>query len=366
MSYLHRLRLPLAAVGLISAAALAGSAGAAPPAPCGGKPLATDKAGDQVLNPLNVTSTGGKKGPENSDATAFWLATEGAVTTANIQIANMSKTAPPPSDSQGGLYYYTGFSVDGAIRYVYAHLTTTGVTYGFGTFDPANGTYLDDGDTKGSFTEGANGVVTVEIPADIAKAGAKLTSISVMIDGITGGPDHVSGLNNNIDAVPDASGSIGDPTKFAYTVGPCAAAPAATPTPTPTPSGGSTGGGSTGGGSTGGGTTGGGTTTQPAPTSLPVTFDGVIGKAKKAKKKKSLKFGAKSSRDITAMTLTLKKLGGKGGALATGKVAKLTAGRAVKVSIKLKKTLKKGTYTLQAAGTSDGRRLVVGQKVQIR
>ena len=365
MPHLNRLRLPLAAVGITTIAALAGTAGAAAPPPCGGKPLATDKAGDQVLQPdgplLGVTPA--EKGPDNADIIAAWLAYDGKQTTTNIQVTKLDKTLPSQTDSQGGLYWYTSFYVGDTIRYVYAHNeTTTGLTFGYGTY--VDGAYLDDGETTGEFTEGSNGIVTVVIPDDVAKPGTKLTNLNFMVDGIAGGNDHVTGLNNRIDSAPDASTTPSDATKFTFTVAPCtSAAPtpgptpapgAPTPTPTPAPGAGTSGGGS------------GGSGTAPAPTTLPVQFQGVIGKASKAKKKKSLKFGAKAGQEITGLKLTLKKLGGKGATLATGKAAKLPAGKVVKVSIKLKKTLKKGTYTLLATGTSGGKKLSTGQKVQIR
>src|SRR3712207_6974315 len=44
------------------------------------------------------------------------------ILTANIQVTNLTQDVPSPSDSQGGLYWYAGYSVDGAIRYVYGHL----------------------------------------------------------------------------------------------------------------------------------------------------------------------------------------------------------------------------------------------------
>lgn len=371
MSLTPRFVLPGAlSAGLALLALLAGSSGpaaavdAAKPTPCTGV-LLTDPAGDQELTPF--LPIGETTNPPNMDITSLFLNfrpdKDGKkVLTANIEVANLDKSVPAQTDSQGGVYYYVIYSHSDAVRFVAAHNTGSAINYEYGVIDPDLGTYTTDGTTTGTFFEGAKGVVQIDVPEAVGgKVGETLKGTLVTIDGIDIGTDHANGINNHADTAPDEANVL-EPDGKDYTVTECAGGstggggttptptpgPGATPTPTPAPGGGSGG--------------GGGATT---PSTLPVKFANAIGRAKKAKKGKKLSFGANASQPISNLKLKLRKLGGKGPNLATGKAASLKAGNN-RVSIKLKKKLKKGVYTLLATGVVNGKTLSVGQKVGVR
>jgi hypothetical protein len=369
VSLTPRLVLPGAlSAGLGVLALLAGSSGpaaavdAAKPTPCTGV-LLTDPAGDQELAPL--LPIGETTSPPNMDITSLFLNFRAdkdgkKVLTANIEVANLDKTVPAQTDSQGGVYYYVIYSHSDAVRFVAAHNTGSAINYEYGVIDPDLGTYTTEGTTAGTFFEGAKGVVQIDVPEAVGgKVGETLKGTLVTIDGIDIGTDHANGINNHADTAPDEANVL-EPDGKDYTVAECAGGSTgggggATPTPTPGP-----------GGPTptptpapGGG---GGATT---PSTLPVKFANGIGRAKKARKGKKLAFAAKASQPISNLKLKLRKLGGKGPNLATGKAASLKAGNN-RVSIKLKKNLKKGVYTLLATGVVNGKTLSVGQKVGVK
>lgn len=339
---------------------------AAKPTPCAGM-LLTDLSGDATLSPL--LPIGSDSSPPNMDTTGLFFNYKAdkdgkKVLTANVEVANLDTTVPAVTDSQGGVYYYVIYSYADAVKFVAAHNTGSEIAYEYGTIDPFIGTYTTDGTTNGAFFEGAKGIVQIDVPEAVGgKPGETLKGTLVTIDGIDIGTDHHNGINNHADTAPDDA-SVTEPDGTDYTVAECPAGSGGTTPPvggtTPPP--------------TGGGTTpppssstppaggGGGAST---PSTLPVRFANSIGSAKKAKKKKKLKFAATADQPITNLKLTLKKLGGKGATLATGKAASLKAGT-TKVSIKLKKKLKKGVYTLLATGTVNGKKLSVGQRVGVK
>ena len=363
-----RLGLSLATGALLALLALlVGTSGpavavdAAKPTPCAGM-LLTDPSGDQSLNPL--LPIGSETQPPNMDATGLFFNYRAdkdgkKVLTANIEVAKLDKTVPAQTDSQGGVYYYVIYSYADAVKFVDAHNTGSEIVYEYGTIDPDIGTYTTDGTTAGTFFEGDKGIVQIDVPEAVGgKPGETLKGVIVTIDGIDIGTDHGNGINNHADTAPDDA-NVSEPNGPDYTVAECAGGGGGGggATPTPTPAGGPTPQPTPGPGGGGGGAS--------TPTTLPVKFANSIGSARKAKKGKKLKFAATAEQPVSNLKLTLKKLGGKGATLATGKAASLKAGT-TKVSIKLKKNLKKGVYTLLASGVVDGKTLKVGQKVAVK
>ena len=355
-----------ALLAITALAAPAAAVDATKPAPCAGV-LLTDPAGDQVYEPgagalFGVPGT--ESSPENMDIKGLFFNFKDGKLTANIQVANLTKDVPPPPESNGGVYYYVIYAFGDAVKFVAAHNTDgSTINYEYGTIDPDLGTYTTDGETHGALFEGPDGVVQLEVPADIGgKAGDVLTGAMVSIDGIDVGTDHGNGVNNSADRAPDDSSPLA-PAGKNYTVTACPADGAPAPAPTPDPG--------TGGGGTGGGGTGGGGSTappadgNPSDTVLPVRFTSGLGSAKKAKKGKSVVLKAQADKPISKLVVALKKNGGKGPTLAAGKVASVKAG-AFKVKLKFKRKLKKGVYTLIATGTVDGKKLQVGQRVGLK
>jgi hypothetical protein len=314
-------RIALAAAGLAAAAALVAPAGAADkPVPCAGY-LLTDKAGDTNFDPTGQGAPG-QAAPDNTDITGLFFNDENGKVTANIEIANLTKDVPPPTDSQAGIWYYVFYNYKGQARFVKAINRSGGdIEYRSGYLDDSSGAlivYATDPDPlTGSFHEGAKGVVSIELPAAIGgKDGETLGSASATVDYIQG-PDDANGVNNRIDAAPDDGTP---PNGKNYKVTPCGSAGPTGPT--------------------------------GAAGTLPVTASKSLGKAKKAKKGKSISVKVSSTAPVTNLSAKLKKASGKGATLASGKLAQLNGPG--KLKLKFKKTLKKGKYLLIATGTVDG------------
>ena len=181
------------------------------PAPgCAGN-AATDPSGDQV----GTLATA----PPNTDVTGLFFLTAEGKTTANIVVANLDKTLPVDGT---GLNWYALYEVGGARRFVEAALDFSGaVTFGYGSFDGS--TYTSEGATTGAFSEGADGVISIDIPPEAGGAegqtlGAPYANATIAIS-----LPLIGGLVTSADTAPDdtASGT-------AYTVGACPA-PGATP-----------------------------------------------------------------------------------------------------------------------------------------
>lgn len=352
------LLLSLLALGAVTAVP-ARAVDAAKPTACNGV-HATDPAGDQELNPL--FPAGSTTQPANMDATGLFFNHRAdkdgkPVLTANISVANLDQSVPAATDSQGGVYYYVIYSYADAVKFVAAHNTGSAIEYEFGTIDPDLGTYTTDGSTTGAFFEGADGVVQIDVPEAVGgKIGESIKGAIVTIDGIDIGTDHGNGINNHADTLPDDADVVA-PNGKDYTVVACPAgsssappAPAPGPGPAPAPAPPQSGSPAPG---------------QPADTVLPVKWNNSLGSAKKAKKGKKLTAKGSASKPISNLVVQLKKSSGKGAALATGKAKSVKAG-SFKLSLKLKKKLRKGVYTLIATGTVDGRKLQYGQKVGLK
>ncbi|MEA2273081.1 MAG: hypothetical protein QOI98_1789 [Solirubrobacteraceae bacterium] len=322
----------LSAAALLTLLALApGPAGAADKPTACGEPLLTDKVGDQVVDPLGAIDPIGlgllaHKGPDNSDITSVFLNFAGGILTANIEVTNLDKTIPPPTDSQGGIAYYAFWTFGGSTRFVRAHNQTgSDYTYGYGTVD-STGVYTTDGTTKGTTFDGPKGVVQIEIPAAAGgKADASLKGVVATIDGFSGGPDDASGFNNNFDRAPDNASSI-TPNGKNFEVAECSV----TTTPT-APVG-----------------------TTPATTELPLKVTKVVDGAKKAKRTKALSLKVTASEAISNLSVSLKAKNGKGDSYASGKASQVSGTATLKLKVLKAKKLKAGTYALVAKGTVGG------------
>jgi hypothetical protein len=337
-----RMRLLFCTLAAAAAAIVSVPAGAADkPAPCAGYTL-TDKLGDQAFDAtgLGLSST---KAQDNADITGLFFNFQGGKLTANIEIAKLDKTLPSPSDAQGGIWYYVVWSYQDQVHFVRAaNRDGSTIDYASGTIDTDTGVYkTDPGAVTGAFYEGDKGVISIEVPAGVGgAAGQTLGLASATADYIQGADDQ-AGINNHVDTTPDSYTSA--PNGKNYKVAECG----------------------TGGGPTGpSGPTGPTGPTGGTDTSLPFRAANTIGKAKKAKKGKTLKVKVRSTKPITKLSVTLKKSNGKGKALATGKLKSLNG--VGKLKLKLRKKLKKGRYLLLATGTVDGTKRSAHQPVLIK
>jgi hypothetical protein len=337
------MRTQLARYGLVAAAlaavvAVAPAGAADKPKPCGGNYLLTDKAGDTNFDP---TSSGlpGVTAVDSADLTGLFFTLEGGKLMANIEIAKLDLAdMPSPAEAQGGVWYYVHYSYKGESRFVRAANRSGGeLEFAAGSVD-STGVYTTDPDTvTGAAYPGDKGVISIEIPARVGgKEGETLGAAGAAADYIQGADDQ-AGINNHVDTIPDDF-SVITPDGRNYKVAPCA--------------------------STGGPTGPSGPTGPVGTTTLPLSVKKTIGKASKAKKGKSLAFTVRSSAPITNLSAKLKKKSGTGATLAAGKLAAVNG--AAKLSLKFKKTLKKGSYKLIATGTADGARKTVKKAVKLK
>jgi methionine-rich copper-binding protein CopC len=276
-----------------------------------------------AIDPVGLGLLAHKAG-DNTDVTSAFLSFTGGVVTVNIEVTNLDKTVPPPTDSQGGVAYYAFWSFNGAVHFVRAqNQSGTDFTYGYGTADPASGVYTTEGTTKGAIFEGAKGIVQIEVPAAAGgAAGSTLKGVVVTVDGFTGGPDDASGFNNHIDLAPD-NADVLDPNGKDFEVAECVAGPATT-----TPG------------------------ADATATELPLAVTKVLDGAKKAKKKKAIRITVKASEEIANLSVSLKAKNGKGKTYASAKLPSVSGTATLKCKLKAK--LKPGSYSLVAKGTVGG------------
>jgi hypothetical protein len=325
----------VAGAALIGVAAMPATAqGPYPePTPCSGISF-EDPAGDQgVVAPA-------RKSPDNMDVIAGFVryvndAGGKPVLTTNIRVTKLDKTVD--SGMVGASWYFlwangeeTQFTrVDvtsaGDVSYKFGHQTTDGLTV--------------DGDTKGRFLEGQNGIVEVVVPPSMKATGKTLTTPRA--EGrIRFGTDLV---NNSRSVDTTANGKDVD------TTAPCGGASSPTgPTPPGVPP---------------------VTTTPPSTTPPPssntnnnqaavpeaqaklnVRLGGKIS-LRRALKRKALRIPLQAGEAITGLQARLITGSGPSAkAFAAGKLAKASG----KVTLKLRvsRKLKRGRYTLEMAGTN--------------
>ena len=198
--------------------------------PCAGI-TATDAKGDQAMYPAPFWPVTAPKsaGPENADVKRLWFNTRDGVTTAHIEIANLTKDVPAEAAPNGALTWSVWFKFDGLTYYVKAVSDGSAVKYKWGGYQyvvSGAGSFVlgENGDIKGSFQEGPNGVISLELPADLAaKPGSKLEGVSARVAFKKADGD----VAYNLDRAPDAAAD--DKTA---TLAEC---PAADPAPVPSP-----------------------------------------------------------------------------------------------------------------------------------
>jgi hypothetical protein len=306
------------------------------PTPCTEEPLITDKVGDQISDLTGLgTETG--EGPANMDIKSVFLnyragADGKKVVTANIQIADLNKELPSPLDTQGGIYYYVHYTSGGVERFVKAvNADGATITYHYGFFDaesvPTFIVYNTEGETKGAFFEGADGVVQIDIPESTgAKEGATLSGVYADVDYIKG-VDDFYGINSHADVAPDSG------TGTSYEVVDCAAAAAAE----------------------GGGTA----------TAVTLTVPKTLGSARSANRRRTLPVKVRSSESVSNLTAQLRSGKTARGRL-VGKGSMKTLDGSGTLRLKLSRKVKKGTYTLVVKGTAGDAAFTVTKPVKLK
>lgn len=317
-------RLRAVLVGLLAVTPVIALAGAPAGAQSTAKPVPScigtaveDPAGDQGVTFAGLPFPVIQAGP-NSDITKIFLTYDASagISYLNVQVSELTKSVPAGASD---LDWYVTYTLDGADRFVVAKLVPDGtVSYSQGS---AATTLSEEGDTTGAFYEGKDGVVSIAVPN--AAEGAKLTAVggfsATALDLVA-----VSALPHADDSPDDGVGT-GE-----ATVQNCTPA---------------------GGGGGGGGVD---------PVTIVVRGSGP--KAKSASKSKSASFRLTSSGTVNGLKAKLKK--GKS-TVGTGKLATLNGKGTIK--LKLKKKVKKGSYTLQLTGNdANGQPVSYKLKVKLR
>src|SRR3954452_21722762 len=169
---------PCTAALLALAAALAGPAGAADPAPtfsgCGKFAKdSTSDASDTVAMHVDQTEI------ENA-----WVDTTASGATLDMTIADLTGSVPPPATSITYDAGYRGATTAGlGVSFVRAYVDFAGMTYfEYGHQEDLQGAstrYAYDGPAEGKLFTGKHGVVQITIPPDAGgKAGATLKGIT--------------------------------------------------------------------------------------------------------------------------------------------------------------------------------------------
>ena len=338
-----RLLTALTVTTVLAAPTPALAQGAAPAPGCHGIQV-TDKTGD------NTSTTTNQTGSPSSDLVAGWITYDGSKAFANIQVDNLTEgEIDPPFVAIGWEFMMT---TSAGPRFVRAYHDVLGMTkYTWG--EPR--AITDDqtqprvsGATTGALFPGKNGVIQIEIPvaeADFgAKPGTQLKALALEVRQWLSVPAAVPSTGLPIFSVApifdDAAG------KGAFTLGPCGATPAAgapggPPAPTPvSPT---------------------RTDSGEAELGVKVTFPKLSAK----KLRKARRFTVKLSGKATSLTAAVRKSATGGANLATGKLAKLDGtGR---LTMKIRRKLKKGTYVLVVSGkNAEGRAAGGGVKFRVR
>jgi hypothetical protein len=344
-----RIRL-LTLCGVLAALTVVLIPGASPaaddtkPAPCGEQLAYKDPASDRVADETVIQST------DSSEILRGFLRYDPAkgpdALTFNVVVKNLKAEVPSGATTLSWVSYYR--TPDDVLHFVRAILDFTGaVVYEYGNFTPnptgqvLTGVSVYEGTTNGKLFEGPEGIVQLVIPGAQAPVGTKLTTLYTSATQgrtlPTAFPPQVSrGVSSVIDTAPD---DAPDTAPGTFTVGPCAEAPSA---PATTP---------------GSGTAGDQSATLPV--SL-VTKS--ANAASKKSKSKTLSLKLKSSEEVTSLGAQLVK--GKQ-VYGTGKLAKLNGTGTLK--LKLKKKLKKGSYTLNLVGNrASGERATVAFKLKAK
>jgi len=231
----------IVAAALGSATLLGGSASAAddpstPPEPCNGITI-KDATGDGLVDYFPVVTFAApgvaREDPDDDIKEIFFTSRTGAdgkpKTTVHMVVANVGGE-PPAESPQGIVRYYIDFDDIGnldAVRatndngewtYEYTQWTDTPAGEGTGPSEAVAGT--------GSVVTGKDGVVSIDLPAQIAAPGTKLEGLFGRIT-LTSDEEEQIGYNT-ADLAPDNAGDGGK----SYTVTECPAPAAAAPVDT--------------------------------------------------------------------------------------------------------------------------------------
>lgn len=245
--------------------------------------------------------------------------------TMNIQIAELGETAPA---STAGVVYRTIYTNPEDLYLDVAVDPTGAATASYGHFDP---TPVLDGETPVKLYPGPNGVIEVVLPSGYGK-GQRMSAYLFSAQ-------DMGAVLASSDDVPD--GSAGGGATFSYNGASCTGDDA--------PPG------------------GGGSTPPPPGANQPLGQVSVKAtptklKRKKAKKGRKLTFTVTPSERLTDATVSVNK-----GSKAFGSVKAATLEGATKVKLKLKKSLKKGSYQLAVNGTrADGSKGAGSVKLKVK
>lgn len=322
----------LLALALAAPASTATAADPMPQPDCHGKSI-SDAEGDSVDS--SPASTG--DGVPSSDIIGGWVTYDPATgkAQANIQIANLTEGERNPGFT--GIGWELGFTTSKPF-YVRGFSDDTATTFSWG--EPRAVT--DDqttprlaGDTTGKLFPGKGGVVQIDIPlADMGiKPGESLKALSAEVRQWVTKP---AAIPNPPPEVPFYSyAPIFDTAsgKGAVVLGPCATAAGTTPAAPVAPSTGTP-------------------ATTPGRLALKVSVPKIV--ARKANKAKKVTFKLSGTASSLAAKLKTGTDPRKGKTVATGRLASVNG--SAKLVVKLKRKLKKGTYTLYVTGrNADGK-----------
>lgn len=314
-----RSALVLAAIAAAAFSAVPAGAQDGKPAPCT-KMHATDPPGDQRygfagnFSPIPAAN--------NVDLKGLFLNSAAGKVTMNIQLTEVSKTVPPEANS---IVYRVLYSEPPEL-FLDIEIEKNGtVTYTYGHFAPAP---TGDGETKGSLFEGPDGVISVNLPPSHGgKAGMKVAGnmfSSYATPAVLASTDFMpdeGDFSYNGEQCPSSGGGGGGETPPPPPSGGGTPPPGGGPTPPP-----------------------GGPQTQRLG-KLAVTVSPRKFKVKKVKR--SLTFKLKSSEEISNLTAKFTK-GSK--TVGTGSLARVSGTAKLKLKLKGKRRLRKGSYQLVLNG----------------
>ena len=303
-----------AATATAALVAASPAAAAEKPTPCTGKLLVTDPAGDAFVGFVGLVETPVPAGP-NVDLRGIFVNSRDGRVTLNVVVDNLDKTVGQGATAN---IYRLNYDVGDQSNYLQARVDSAGVTYTYGHSETSG--LVKDGDGKGAFYEGKDGVIEMEVPATHGgKPGTKWAGASLFSAYVRGG------VNTQADEAPDEGG------EFIYNGAQCpATAPAPAPvttapgTPTPPPGSGPT-----------------GTSTTPTGP-LRISARPTVLKARKVRRARRVGFTLRPSEAMTNLVITLKKGSKK---LGTAKLATLQGAKTVPVKLR-RRGLAKGRYTL--------------------
>lgn len=334
-------RILLAALAALALTAAPAMGQTAKPAPCTGL-QAQDAQGDAFVGFIGLFETPVAGAPQ-VDYKGLFFRRDGGKITLNAVMADLKKQVPPDASAVSWRLLYT----QGDVQYYVQATLMAGAAEATFTYGHIENTLVKDGDTKGAFFEGPDGVLQVEIPAAQGlKPDAKISDVYMFSAYVRGA------VNTQTDQIPDGDA------RTKWTASECPSGqpePGSGPPPAPT--------------------TPVGSDPNSPPPAAPINKPGsgsgaatgplqiaVKPTALKAKKvKRSLTLALTCREALTNLTVQFKKGAKK---LAAGKLAKCSGKGTIKLKIKAK--LKKGAHTFVFAGkradTSSGR-LTVKVKV---